>query len=325
MEMLTTVWNKCRILRMVNVTVQRRYLTGAGRDSRLAKPASDDIPQPREPIKLVSPTSAEPLIKYSDAFIERGYNKNDIFLYPEFIDSEEHDLLVRSCNKKLRRLASNYEQGHFDKRIHNYRECTVSAWLPNKLGIAGHIAKATGRYVDENPADLPDRAPIGKSSGWTSIGKHDGIIRHILERVWGMFPPQLAWLPPHVLDLHEDGEILPHIDNPEYSGFVVGGLCLLGSAVSTFKHASDPSIRVDVLLPPRSLYFMTNRVRYQFTHEITADPAQRVWGGQPVPKAHRISLMFRDAKEPAGGWGSSLEIGSATTTMMTSTLGDSGM
>ncbi|KAJ2806460.1 hypothetical protein H4R20_001684 [Coemansia guatemalensis] len=313
--MLITVRNNYKILRVVNATAQRRHLTGTGRDSRLTKPASGDIPQPREPINLVSPASAEPFIKYSDAFTERGYSKSDIFLHPEFIDAEEHDLLVKSCNKKLRRLANDYEQGHFDKRIHNYRECTVSAWLPNKLGIAGHIAKAMGRNVDEDPVDLPDRAPAGKSSGWTSIGKHDGRIRHILERVWGLFPPQLAWLPPHVLDLHEDGEILPHIDNPEYSGFVVGGLCLLGTAVSTFKHANDPSIRVDLLLSPRSLYFMTNHIRYQFTHEITADPGQRAWGGQPIPKAHRISLMFRDAKEPAGGWGGSLATGSAATTM----------
>ncbi|KAJ2610627.1 hypothetical protein H4S08_003536 [Coemansia sp. RSA 1365] len=301
---------------MVTATVQRRHFTEAGRESRLTKPSCGDIPQPKEPINLVSPASAKPLIKYSDAFIEHGYSKSDIYLHPEFIDTEEHDLLVRSCNKKLRRLANNYEQGHFDKRIHNYRECTVSAWLPNKLGVAGHIAKAMGHHIDEDPIDLPDRKPTKKSSGWSSIGKHDGQIRHILERVWGLFPPHLAWLPPHILDLHEDGEILPHIDNPEYSGFVVGGLCLLGSAVSTFKHANDPSIRVDVLLPPGSLYFMTNHIRYQFTHEITANPEQRAWGGQPIPKAHRISLMFRDAKEPVGGWSSALTTGCATTTVV---------
>ncbi|KAJ2766708.1 hypothetical protein GGI18_005947, partial [Coemansia linderi] len=140
------------------------------------------------------------------------------------------------------------------------------------------------------------------SGGWTTVGKYDDQVRHILDRVWELFPPSFAWLPPHILDLHEDGEILPHVDNPDYSGFAVGGLSLLGSAVSTFKHVDDPSISVDVLLAPKSLYFMTNRIRYQFTHEITVDPKQRQWQGKIVPRARRISLMFRDAKAPESGW-----------------------
>ncbi|KAJ2408440.1 hypothetical protein J3F80_002091 [Coemansia sp. RSA 2526] len=284
--------------------VLRRWFSETGSGSRLTRPASGTIPQPPEPINLALPSSAEPFIKYSDAFVDRGYTKSDIFLHPDFISDDEHDLLVRSCNKKLKRLANTYEMGHFDKRINNYRECSVSAWLPHKRGVAGRVSQAMDRAVDPDPVDLPDRASNGKSAGWTTVGKYDGQIRHILDRVWDLFPASFTWLPPHILDLHEDGEILPHVDNPEYSGFVVGGLCLLGPAVSTFKHVDDPSVRVDVLLSPKSLYFMTNRIRYQFTHEITVDPSQRAWMGQPVARARRISLMFRDAKEPKGGWSS---------------------
>ncbi|KAJ2205213.1 hypothetical protein IW145_002938 [Coemansia sp. RSA 521] len=284
--------------------VLRRWFSETGSGSRLTRPVSGTIPQPPEPINLALPSSAEPFIKYSDAFVDRGYTKSDIFLHPDFISDDEHDLLVRSCNKKLKRLANTYEMGHFDKRINNYRECSVSAWLPHKRGVAGRVSQAMDRGVDPDPVDLPDRASNGKSAGWTTVGKYDGQIRHILDRVWDLFPASFTWLPPHILDLHEDGEILPHVDNPEYSGFVVGGLCLLGPAVSTFKHVDDPSVRVDVLLSPKSLYFMTNRIRYQFTHEITVDPSQRAWMGQPVARARRISLMFRDAKEPKGGWSS---------------------
>ncbi|KAJ1840534.1 hypothetical protein LPJ70_004610 [Coemansia sp. RSA 2708] len=281
-----------------------RQFSESGNGSRLTRPTSSTIPQPAVPISLKSPPSAEPFVKYSTEFIDRGHSKDDMYLYPDFISDEEHELLVRSCNKKLKRLASTYEMGHFDKRIHNYRECSVSAWLPHHRGVAGRVARALGRQIDPDPVDLPDRAPSGKSGGWTTVGKSDGEIRHILDRVWDRFPPGFTWLPPHILDLHENGEILPHVDNPSYSGFVVGGLCLLGPAVSTFKHVDDPRVRVDVLLPPKSLYFMTNHIRYQFTHEITTDPSQRVWMGQPVAQARRISLMFRDAKEPEGGWGS---------------------
>ncbi|KAJ2715578.1 hypothetical protein H4R19_001127 [Coemansia spiralis] len=259
---------------------------------------------PRKPIRLASPASADEYVRFSDAFVGGGFDKHDMFLQPDFISDSEHELLAASCNAKLRRLASTYEMGHFDKRICNYRECSVGAWLPHARGVAGRVAAALGRHVDPDPADLPDRPAAGQSRGWTTVGGKDGQIRQILERVWAQFPESFAWLPPHILDLHPDGEILPHVDNPDYSGFVVGGLCLLGPAVSTFKHVDDPRVRVDVMLPPKALYFMTGRIRYQFTHEITTRPEQRVWHGQPVPRARRISLMFRDAKEPDGGWGS---------------------
>ncbi|KAJ1667151.1 hypothetical protein EV178_001644 [Coemansia sp. RSA 1646] len=271
---------------------------------RLDNPNTKHIPQLKVPINLVSPQSSKPFIKYSPEFTAQGFDKQDIYVYPEFVTTEEHGLLVKNCEKKLRRLASTYEMGHFDKRIHNYRECSVSAWLPNKNSVAGRVAQAIGKPIDPDPADLPDRTSNGRSSGWTTVGKYDGQIRHVLERIWGLFPDNMAWLPPHILDLHQDGEILPHVDNPEYSGFVVGGLSLLGPAVSTFKYVDDPRVRVDVLLAPRSLYFMTGRIRYQFTHEITVDPEQRVWQGVVVPRARRISLMFRDAKQPEKGWSS---------------------
>ncbi|KAJ2909752.1 hypothetical protein GGI21_001564 [Coemansia aciculifera] len=284
--------------------VLRRFFSEADNGSRVVKAACGKIPRPLEPIKLVAPSAAASFIRYSAGYIEQGYDKSDIFVYPDFISNEEHDLLVKSCERKLKRLASTYEMGHFDKRIHNYRECSVGAWLPQKRSVAGRVAEAMGRAADPDPIDLPDRAPSGKSSGWTTVGKYDGQARHILDRVWELFPPSFAWLPPHILDLHEDGEILPHVDNPDYSGFAVGGLSLLGSAVSTFRHVDDPNVSVDVLLEPKSLYFMTNRIRYQFTHEITVDPKQRQWQGQSVPRARRISLMFRDAKVPDAGWSS---------------------
>ncbi|KAJ2782233.1 hypothetical protein H4R18_002377 [Coemansia javaensis] len=283
---------------------RRAFGGGGGGDARVTRPATGDVPQPSEPIALESPASAARVVQFSDEFVGRGFARSDIFVHPAFVSSDEHDLLVRSCEKKLRRLAGAYAAGHFDGRIRNYRECSVSAWLPHRRGIAGRVAAAAGRHADPDPPDLPDRPPTARASGWTAVGKHDGQIRHILDRVWDLLPPGLAWLPPHILDLHEDGEILPHVDNPDYSGFVVGGLCLLGPAVSTFRHVDDPAVRVDVLLEPRTLYFMTSRIRYQFTHEITLRPDQRVWRGQPVPRARRISLMFRDAKEPAAGWGS---------------------
>ncbi|KAJ2698588.1 hypothetical protein H4218_003187 [Coemansia sp. IMI 209128] len=295
-------FNHALMRRIASQLVLRRLFSESDSGSRLVRPATGDIPRPIDPIKLVAPSTAASFIRYSAGYFEKGYDKSDIFVHPDFISDEEHALLAKCCERKLKRLANTYEMGHFDKRIHNYRECSVSAWLPQKRAVAGRVAEAMGRAIDPDPIELPDRAASGKSGGWTTVGKYDDQVRHILDRVWELFPPSFAWLPPHILDLHEDGEILPHVDNPDYSGFAVGGLSLLGSAVSTFKHVDDPSISVDVLLAPKSLYFMTNRIRYQFTHEITVDPKQRQWQGKIVPRARRISLMFRDAKVPESGW-----------------------
>ncbi|PVZ98782.1 hypothetical protein BB558_005215, partial [Smittium angustum] len=82
-----------------------------------------------------------------------------------------------------------------------------------------------------------------------------------------------------------------------YSGLYVGGLCLLGKAISTFRNVNDPEIKVDLLLPPKSLYFFSHRIRYEFTHEITSLPEQRVWDEKQIPKQRRISIMFRDVYE----------------------------
>jgi alkylated DNA repair protein alkB family protein 7 len=59
----------------------------------------------------------------------------------------------------------------------------------------------------------------------------------------------------HILDLHEDGHIKPHIDSTRYCGRVVTGLSLLSDSVMRLRHKDHKdSWIIDMYLPRRSLY-----------------------------------------------------------------------
>ncbi|PVU98747.1 hypothetical protein BB559_001318 [Furculomyces boomerangus] len=235
---------------------------------------------------LLNPPDSKSYIKYSQKFIESEFNnsKNNILLYPDFITDSEHEAIVKGCEKKLRRYCRDgYAVNHFDSRITNYREFSCSSWLPIEKSI---------HFKNSHPEKL-----VNYDEVTLTIDKNEEKEINILNKVWSLFPNNWAWIPPHVLDLHEEGSIRAHVDNPEYSGLYVGGLCLLGKAISTFRNVNDPEIKVDLLLPPKSLYFFSHRIRYEFTHEITSLPEQRVWDEKQIPKQRRISIMFRDVYE----------------------------
>ena len=58
-------------------------------------------------------------------------------------------------------------------------------------------------------------------------------------------------LPVHILELRHDGEILPHIDNINYSGSIIAGLSLQQDSVLTLSNAEESE---SIILPRRSFY-----------------------------------------------------------------------
>lgn len=93
----------------------------------------------------------------------------------------------------------------------------------------------------------------------------------------------------HVLDLHEDGYIKPHIDSIKFCGATVSGLSLLSDAVMRFK--LDEKNYSDVLIPRFSVYTMSNDIRYKYTHEILPNIASI--SGRDVKRTRRITVMKR--------------------------------
>ncbi|CAI5743038.1 unnamed protein product [Peronospora destructor] len=108
-----------------------------------------------------------------------------------------------------------------------------------------------------------------------------------------ILPKELNYFPAvHVIELAEDGYIKPHLDSIKFSGRVVAGVNLLSPSVMRFKEEYGDSV-IDAYLPRRSMYMMTGRVRYHYTHEIV--PGTQMFKGQvPVNRTHRISILLRD-------------------------------
>jgi hypothetical protein len=118
------------------------------------------------------------------------------------------------------------------------------------------------------------------------------------------FPRDVEWLPFHILDLDKDGCIKPHVDNVEYSGGVIVGLCLMSERVLQLTRVDKPDHTFSVYLPPRALYIQKERVRYDYTHQIEQEwPAQDfgaaldaglsvIGGKQRLAILLRVSLFY---------------------------------
>ena len=106
-------------------------------------------------------------------------------------------------------------------------------------------------------------------------------------------PNVTSWLPVHVIDLAEQGEITAHIDSVKFSGGIVAGISLLSSAVMTLEHETRSDDIAHIHLPPRSLYVLSGAARYEFTHRVGSE---RFRDEAPVVRGRRVSLIFRDAK-----------------------------
>jgi len=122
----------------------------------------------------------------------------------------------------------------------------------------------------------------------------------ILDRVrHAAFPPSSPHLPHvHILDLHKEGFIKPHIDSVRYCGDVVAGLSLLSDSIMRLRYDEDrDGLIVDFLLPRRSLYKLGAFGRYKFTHEILAE-AESTFQDQKVQRDRRISIICRDPPKP---------------------------
>jgi len=119
--------------------------------------------------------------------------------------------------------------------------------------------------------------------------------KRVLDRIREapILPQGLSYFPAvHVIDLAEDGYIKPHVDSIKFSGRVVAGVSLLSPSIMRFKEEHGESV-IDALLPRRSFYMMTDRVRYHYTHEIL--PGVQVFRNEfPVNRTRRISIMLRD-------------------------------
>lgn len=118
-----------------------------------------------------------------------------ITIVPDFITTEEEEAFVHFLQPKLQRR--RYEADHFDAVIQKYKET-------------------------ELPADhIPDNQLVLKAA----MSRIFQFLRTTTNQ------PAMVILPPHVIDLHEEGHIGPHVDSIKFSGGMISGLSLLSSRV----------------------------------------------------------------------------------------------
>jgi alkylated DNA repair protein alkB family protein 7 len=98
----------------------------------------------------------------------------------------------------------------------------------------------------------------------------------------------------HILDLHKNGYIKPHIDSTRYCGDTISGLSLLSDSVMRLRKKNERmELIVDLLLLRRSLYRLVGIARHDFKHEILAENESRFKEVQ-VPRERRVSVIIRE-------------------------------
>lgn len=167
-------------------------------------------------------------------------------LIENFITQSEHDIIWLTAQKKLLRVMPQYQTSHMDKVITNYRESQFSNSICPTFNSVTNRIKVEG----EN---------------WMNR--------------------KLYWLHPHLLDLHGEGSIKPHIDSTESSGDLIMSLSMGTSTEILFKHKETGEC-VTINVPKNSLYMQRASVRYDWTHEIPYR-SERI---------QRISLILRNIK-----------------------------
>uniref|UniRef100_A0A8R1HGD4 2OG-FeII_Oxy_2 domain-containing protein n=1 Tax=Caenorhabditis japonica TaxID=281687 RepID=A0A8R1HGD4_CAEJA len=123
------------------------------------------------------------------------------------------------------------------------------------------------------------------------------VISRIRSESFGANTEHLTYV--HILDLHKDGVIKPHIDSIRYCGDVITGVSLLSDAIMRLRHQNQKDdLIVDLLMPRRSLYRLGGAGRYEFTHEVLGT-TESVWHGKNIPRDRRISIICRDLPKSA--------------------------
>jgi len=140
-----------------------------------------------------------------------------------------------------------------------------------------------------------DQVIIGYRECERSLFKFSAQNQRTIQRLNDAIGPGVNLFPHvHVLDIHEDGEMKPHIDSIKFSGGLIAGLSLLSPCVFELHHQQSPA-RVNLLLEPGSFYIMRGDARYEWAHGISKSDV--AFKGRTVKRTRRLSLIMRDFKD----------------------------
>jgi alkylated DNA repair protein alkB family protein 7 len=175
-----------------------------------------------------------------------------VWFAAEVVTPAQEQSLLADASRHLSR--QRYQDAHFDKVISAYRETILPTrkWSPESqqvlLSLYALLAGSCSACVARQP---------------------------------------VQWMDPHVLDLElGTGAIERHVDSVKHGGDIVAGLSLLSERVMCLDSDTTPDLKLELLLPPRSMYVLSGPARYSFAHALRPGPARRV------------SIVLRDEPPP---------------------------
>mmetsp|Transcript_12326 Transcript_12326/g.23580 ORF Transcript_12326/g.23580 Transcript_12326/m.23580 type:complete len:249 (-) Transcript_12326:28-774(-) len=202
-----------------------------------------------------------------------GYDGSAV-VYSDVITEEEESTVLLDLKEFFKRR--RYESGHWDAVIVKYKETE----LFNETDQLSPTSRNVLRRIRE----------------------------HLMAQ--GHVATDITWLPSHAIELHPEGELRAHVDSVRFSGGLVAGLSLGCSSIMRLQPSKEETSKdnhssseddnqgyVDLFLPPRSLYALTGKSRYDYTHELLRNEAIFSGSGEAVNRdKHRWSIIFRDSK-----------------------------
>ena len=192
----------------------------------------------------------------------QGYNDitKNLCVVPDFITIEEEKAFMEILGPKFQRR--RYEGDHWDSVIVAYKETQ----LPSLV---------------ENPEGYP---PVLKSA----LQRIEAFLRKTTQ------VENMEILPYHVVDLSNDGHIMPHVDSVKFSGGMVSGLSLLSTRIlqltpcSPLDTVSNDQEQMQLELPYLELLDTNNN---DYHHDLVrTSPPPPHWPGEIYADNYLTSL-----------------------------------
>jgi len=161
-------------------------------------------------------TNALHLIDSNDSEVLK-LMESSMIIKEDFLSVDEEKSLLEEVEPYMKKL--RYEFDHWDDAIHGYRETERLEWNEANKKILNRVKDCAFDHFADT--------------------KNTNLLAHV-----------------HILDLHENGYIKPHVDAVRFCGNTIAGLSLLSDAVMKLTHEKEKQKCASVLLKRRSLYIM---------------------------------------------------------------------
>ena len=135
----------------------------------------------------------------------------------DFLSEKEEKSIFDEIEPYMKKL--RYEFDHWDNAIHGYRETERTKWSQQSTEILNRVRTLAFEFKRADSSA--------------------GLLEHV-----------------HILDLHKDGFIKPHVDAVRFCGNTIAGICLLSDCVMRLTSEKDKNKFANVLLKRRSMYIM---------------------------------------------------------------------